>query len=47
MFVKSFDKAGGGDILNGEKQNASFALKLWLSTILQKIAYEIFKGRNL
>ena len=33
-YAKTFDKAGGGDILNGEKQNASFALKLWLSTIL-------------
>ena len=31
---QTFDIAGGGDILNSEKQNASFAIKLWLSTIL-------------
>ena len=33
-YAKTFDTAGGGDILNSEKQNASFAIKLWLSTIL-------------
>ena len=32
-LAKTFDTAGGGDILNSEKQNESFALKLWLSTI--------------